>query len=63
MTNKEQLLMAITMLDESDCEYVLKILSGETRKDFEKKCDDWKTYKDCVIWQKNQSCLGCKFDE
>lgn len=36
MTKKEQLLMAITMLDESDCEYVLKILSGETRKDFEK---------------------------
>jgi len=46
-----------------ECELMLEFLSGETRKDFEKKCDDWKTYKDCVIWQKNQSCLGCKFDE
>ncbi|MEN6501810.1 MAG: hypothetical protein ABFC55_05470 [Tenuifilaceae bacterium] len=35
MTKKEQLLLAISMLDEGDCEFMLKILSEETRKDSE----------------------------
>lgn len=28
-----------------------------------KFCDDFKTYKDCPIWKKYDTCLNCPFDK
>lgn len=56
MTKKEKLLTAIAMLDDSGYEYKLKILSGETRKEYKKCNHSWVELKSPVLAWKCKKC-------